>query len=165
MLSSPDSSPELSLGLSAEPFAPLQALDDWQRQLACLGLQAAAESQFIGRVRPIAGDGTPLQALELEHYPGMTEQQLQLLATDCAIRHGVLAVLVRHRVGRLSPGEAIVLVAVAADRRGPAQRCCQELLEALKHEAPFWKREWRADGSSTWLTGNTPLEAETCHHR
>ena len=55
------------------------------------------------------------------------------------------------------PGEAIVLVAIGADRRGPAQRCCQELLEALKHDAPFWKREWRSDGSSEWLSGNTPL--------
>ena len=105
----------------------------------------------------MAGDGSPLAALELEHYPGMTEHQLQTLAADCAARHGVLAVLVQHRVGRLAPGEPIVLVAVAADRRGPAQRCGQELLEALKHDAPFWKREWRADGGASWLTGNTPL--------
>jgi molybdopterin synthase catalytic subunit len=47
-------------------------------------------------------------------------------------------------------------VAVAADRRGPAQRCCGELLEALKHEAPFWKREWGAS-CGQWLQGNTPL--------
>jgi len=55
------------------------------------------------------------------------------------------------------PGEAIVLVAVGADRRGPAQRCCHELLESLKHDAPFWKREWRTDGRRQWLNGNTPL--------
>jgi molybdopterin synthase catalytic subunit len=55
------------------------------------------------------------------------------------------------------PGEPIVLVAVAADRRGPALRCGQELLEALKHEAPFWKREWLADGRGHWVQGNTPL--------
>jgi molybdopterin synthase catalytic subunit len=66
-----------------------------------------------------------------------------------------VAVLVLHRHGRLSPGEPIVLVAVAADRRGQALRCGQELLEALKHEAPFWKREW-CDGRGTWLQGNTP---------
>ncbi|MBM3938904.1 MAG: molybdenum cofactor biosynthesis protein MoaE, partial [Sphingomonadales bacterium] len=65
--------------------------------------------------------------------------------------------LIQHRIGRVLPGEAIVLVAIGADRRGPAQRCCQELLEALKHEAPFWKRECHADGTSAWLTGNTPL--------
>jgi molybdopterin synthase catalytic subunit len=50
-----------------------------------------------------------------------------------------------------------VVVAVLADRRGPAQRCCQELLEALKHEAPFWKREW-SSGVGEWLLGNTELE-------
>ena len=157
MTSPAGSTPQLSIGLSSTPFAPLQRLEAWQQQLARQGLTAAAESLFIGRVRPVAGDGSALAALELEHYPGMTEQQLQRLAADCAARHRVLAVLVQHRVGRLAPGEPIVLVAIAADRRGPAQRCGQELLEALKHDAPFWKREWRTNGSSTWLTGNTPL--------
>lgn len=152
-----------TIQLLEQPFDPLEALAAWQRQLhdgsdeanpACL---PPAEAHFIGRVRDITAAGEPLQALELEHYPGMTEHQLQTLAADCAARHGVLAVLVQHRVGRLAPGEPIVLVAVAADRRGPAQRCGQELLEALKHDAPFWKREWRADGGASWLTGNTPL--------
>ncbi|WP_369795445.1 molybdenum cofactor biosynthesis protein MoaE [Synechococcus sp. GFB01] len=87
----------------------------------------------------------------------MTETQLQQLAASAASRPEVAAVLVRHRIGRVLPGDPIVLVAVAADRRGPAQRCCLELLEALKHQAPFWKREWLADGSGHWLSGNTPL--------
>jgi molybdopterin synthase catalytic subunit len=103
-----------------------------------------------------AGQPGAVSAMELEHYPGMTERQLERLATDLGARHGVEAVLVEHRIGRVLPGEAIVLVAVAADRRGPAQRCCQELLEALKHDAPFWKREW-SGGEGTWITGNTPL--------
>ena len=98
--------------------------------------------------------GDALAALELEHYPGMTESQLERLAAAAAARHAVRAVLVRHRVGRVQPGEAIVLVAVAADRRGPAQRCCQELLEALKHEAPFWKKEV-GGGLGRWVEGNT----------
>jgi len=55
-----------------------------------------------------------------------------------------------------------VVVAIGADRRGPAQRCCQELLEALKHDAPFWKREWRTDGTGTWLTvQHAPLNQNT----
>jgi len=115
-----------------------------------------AVASFIGVMRDF-NDGSGVTELTLEHYPGMTERQLQHLAAGCADRHGVQAVLLQHRVGRVAPGEAIVLVAVAADRRGPAQRCCQELLEALKHEAPFWKREWLADGRSLWITGNTPL--------
>jgi molybdopterin synthase catalytic subunit len=149
---------QLRIDLHSEAFEPLACLAQWQRQLAAQGQPAsAAESLFIGRVRAAAADGTPLLALELEHYPGMTERQLQELAVSCCARHGVRSALVQHRIGRVLPGEAIVLLAIGADRRGPAQRCCQELLEALKHDAPFWKREWRADGSGHWLTGNTPL--------
>ena len=145
----------LSIALEPAPFGPLQALAAWHAGLAATLVDLpAAESHFIGRVRATAAGGEPLAALELEHYPGMTETQLHTLASTCAERHGVAAVLVQHRVGRVLPGEAIVLVAVAADRRGPAQRCGQELLEALKHEAPFWKREW-CGGVGTWVQGNT----------
>jgi molybdopterin synthase catalytic subunit len=107
-------------------------------------------------VRSTTATGAPLDALELEHYPGMTEGQLQRLTAACARRHPVAAVLVRHRTGLVLCGDAIVVVAVLADRRGPAQRCCQELLEALKHDTPFWKREW-SSGVGEWLLGNTPL--------
>ena len=143
--------------IHALPFEPLEELAAWQALLCSReGGAPAAECQFIGRVRGSTTTGAPLEALELEHYPGMTETRLLEIARDGVRRHGVEAVLLVHRVGRILPGEAIVLVAVAADRRGAAQRCCQELLEALKHEAPFWKREWRG-GHGTWLTGNTPL--------
>ena len=137
--------------LSPEPCDPYSLLAIWSADHP-----AAAESHFIGRVRPVTGANQQLDALELEHYPGMAERQLQQLATTQAQHHGVKAVLVQHRVGLITPKAAIVLVAVAADRRGPAQRCCQALLEALKHDAPFWKREWSA-GVGTWVQGNTPL--------
>jgi molybdopterin synthase catalytic subunit len=149
--------PHLQIELLTEPFEPLQKLEQWQQERNNADPEAsAAEALFIGRVRGQSSNGQPLCALELEHYPGMTERQLERLATACGQRHGVHHGLVLHRIGRVLPGEAIVLVAIAADRRGTAQRCCQELLEALKHEAPFWKREWRADGSGHWITGNTP---------
>ncbi|WP_216912714.1 MULTISPECIES: molybdenum cofactor biosynthesis protein MoaE [unclassified Synechococcus] len=151
--------PPIEVQLLEAPFQPLERLAAWQRSLAAEGPDAtgsAAESHFIGRVRPTTAAGEPLEALELEHYPGMTEAQLRSLAEACAARHGAGAVLVAHRVGRVRPGEAIVLVAVQADRRGPALRCVQELLEDLKHHAPFWKREW-SGGSGTWVAGNTPL--------
>jgi molybdopterin synthase catalytic subunit len=149
---------QLRIDLHSTCFEPLEVLERWQTELKGLGIaESAAESLFVGRVRDTAADGTLLEALELEHYPGMTEQQLEQLAMNCCNRHGVSSCLVQHRIGRVIPGEAIVLVAIGANRRGPAQRCCQELLEALKHHAPFWKREWRTDGSSEWLSGNTPL--------
>ena len=149
---------QLKIDLHSTGFEPLVVLEHWQQEQAESGtVGSAAEAHFIGRVRGVAADGCTLEALELEHYPGMTEQQLEQLARDCCSRHGVNSCLVQHRIGRVLPGEAIVLVAIGADRRGPAQRCCQELLEALKHHAPFWKREWRSDGSSEWLSGNTTL--------
>ena len=140
--------------LHPERFEPLEALQRWEQGLLEAGHpRAAAMSSFIGRVR---GDGGVV-ALELEHYPGMTEAELQRIAASVSQRHGALACLIEHRVGRIAVDEAIVCVAVWADRRGPAQRCCQELLEELKHNAPFWKREWNADGSSQWIEGNTRL--------
>jgi len=154
----------LQIDLHDTSFDPIARLDAWhgqlQQGLAGLGRHGvlnAAEGLFIGRVRGTASDGSPLVALELEHYPGMTERQLESMARACGQRHGVNSCLIQHRIGRVLVGEAIVLVAIGADRRGPAQRCCQELLEGLKHDAPFWKREWRADGTGHWLSGNTPL--------
>ncbi len=147
----------VSVSLHNDPIDPFQQVDQWQAQLAANpGDLPAATSLFIGRVRSTTATGAPLDALELEHYPGMTEAQLQRLAAACARRHPVAAVLVRHRVGLVLCGDAIVVVAVLADRRGPAQRCCQELLEALKHDTPFWKREW-SSGVGEWVLGNTPL--------
>jgi len=151
----------IQVRLHLERFDPLVSLQQWEQQLLEAGLQrAAACSSFIGRVRAgnaNASSASAVIALELEHYPGMTEAELQRIAESVGRRHGALACLIEHRVGRIAVNDAIVCVAVLADRRGPAQRCCQELLEELKHNAPFWKREWSADGSSQWIEGNTPL--------
>jgi len=146
----------IQIRLHLERFDPLGSLQQWEQQLLEAGQQrAAACSSFIGRVRGSKANG--VVALELEHYPGMTEAELQRIAESVGTHHGALACLIEHRVGRIAVNDAIVCVAVWADRRGPAQRCCQELLEELKHNAPFWKREWSADGSSQWIEGNTPL--------
>ena len=148
----------LRIELLHQPFQPFSSLEQWHRQLHAQGhTSSAAEGLFIGRMRAHAADGSELEALELKHYPGMSERHLEQLAHACGARHHASSCLVQHRVGLVQPGEAIVLVAIGADRRGPAQRCCQELLEALKYDAPFWKREWRSDGSSEWLSANTPL--------
>ncbi|MFM7313062.1 MAG: molybdopterin synthase catalytic subunit [Cyanobium sp.] len=149
-----------TIELRQRPLDPLEVLARWHGQWSGDGagtggtLRPPAEAHFIGRVRGTSAGGEPLQALEPEHDPGMGEARLHRLAGDCARRHGVAAVLVFHRMGRILPGEAIVLVAVAADRRGQAQRCSQELLEALKHEAPCRNREWSA-GAGSWVPGNT----------
>lgn len=130
-------------------FSPWQELDAW-------GGDAAASAQFIGRVRCQTMDGQPLKLLELEHYSGLCERKIEDMAAKLLSEHRSMRALVLHRVGQLVPSEVIVLVAVQADRRGSAQRCCSALLEALKHEAPFWKREWCGE-QGNWLVGNTPL--------
>ena len=150
--------PVLMISLHPEPLHPWRLVEDWHGRAASGGADpAAATSLFVGRVRGTTTAGLPLDALELEHYPGMTEAHLRQLALSRGTAHGARAVGVGHRVGRVAPGDTIVVVAVMADRRGPAQRCCQELLEALKHEAPFWKREW-SGGTGLWVAANTPWE-------
>ena len=144
----------IEIGLRSSCLEPYRELSLWHD--AQPG-SAAAEAVFIGRARGVSASGEALRALELEHYPGMTERQLRRLAAAIATDPALQQVLVLHRIGLIPPGEAIVLVAVRADRRGVAQRCGMALLEALKHEAPFWKREWLPDGAGHWLTGNTPL--------
>ena len=139
----------IQIELRTQPFDPWHELRGW-------GGDAAACAVFVGRVRGTAMDGRPLQALEIEHYPGLCERRLMEIAIELQREHAAGSVLVLHRVGRIQPGDPIVLVAVEADRRGAAQRCTTALLEALKHSAPFWKREWFGD-QGTWLTGNTPL--------
>ncbi len=135
--------------LHTQPFDPWVHLAAWSSV-------TAASATFLGRVRDVAQDGRRLEALEITHYPGMCEEMIRRDAQRLLMVHGASAALVLHRVGRLLPAEPIVLVAVEADRRGPAQRCCAALLEALKHQAPFWKREWR-DGQGTWISENSLL--------
>ena len=142
----------IDLALRSEAFEPLAELQQWPHQES-----SAATAIFIGRMRSQGSSGEELEAMALEHYPGMTERQLQLLASEAAANHAVRAVLIRHRIGRVTPKQALVLVAVSADRRGPAQRCGQALLEAIKHEAPFWKQEISRTGQCRWIEGNTPL--------
>ena len=142
---------DLEIVILEQPLLGVFQLDGWLRSQ-----MDAATAMFMGRVRDVAIDGRPLEALELSHYPGLCERLIESSARKLLEQHGACSALVLHRVGRLLPGELIVLVAVSADRRGPAQRCCSALLEALKHDAPFWKREW-SHGVGTWLSENTPL--------
>ncbi|KZR84796.1 Molybdopterin synthase catalytic subunit [Synechococcus sp. MIT S9504] len=142
---------DLELVILDQPTSGVLELDAWLRSQ-----MGAATAMFMGRVRDVAMDGRALEVLELSHYPGLCERLIDTSARQLLQQHGARSALVLHRVGRLLPGELIVLVAISADRRGPAQRCCAALLEALKHDAPFWKREW-CHGEGTWLSENTPL--------
>ncbi len=97
---------------------------------------------FVGTVRDRDGASPGvISALELEHYPGMTEQAIERMIDEAVGRFELRAVRVVHRVGPLAPGDQIVLVAVTAAHRGAAFQGCEFLIDYLKTQAPFWKKE------------------------
>ncbi|PWC32337.1 molybdopterin synthase catalytic subunit MoaE [Azospirillum sp. TSO35-2] len=100
---------------------------------------------FVGLVRDIAG-GEAVSAMTLEHYPGMTERQLEAIEAEARRRWPLDDVLVIHRYGRLEPGDQIVLVATASAHRDAAFDSCRFLIDWLKTKAPFWKLEATPDG-------------------
>ncbi len=119
---------------------------DVGRELAGLAAgrtDIGAAANFVGRVR--GGDG--LVAMSLEHYPAMTEKALAGIVAEARARWSLLGVRVVHRVGRLLPGEQIVLVAVASSHRGAAFQACEFIMDFLKTRAPFWKKEELPAGS------------------
>ena len=101
---------------------------------------------FVGTVRDL-NDGAQVAAMELEHYPGMTEKALDDIAAQAAARWPLFATLVIHRLGPLLPLDQIVLVAVTAAHRGDAFAACEFIMDYLKTEAPFWKKEDTPDGA------------------
>lgn len=101
---------------------------------------------FTGYVRDFA-DGPALKAMTLEHYPGMTERELTRIDTEAFERFRLDASLIIHRVGRLTPGERIVLVVTASAHRQDAFYAAEFLMDYLKTKAPFWKNEETAEGS------------------
>ena len=108
--------------------------------------ETGAVASFCGLVR--ADDG--VDCLELEHYPGATEAALERIADHALTRWSLQAATIVHRVGPMRPGERIVFVAAAAPHRHDALDACAYLIDRLKTDAPFWKRETR-DGQASWV--------------
>lgn len=109
-----------------------------------------AVASFIGVCRN-NNDGLGVSAMELEHYPGMTERAIEGMLSEAKNRFDILDATVIHRVGPIAPGEQIVFVAVACAHRGHAFQACEFLMDYLKTQAPFWKKETLADGSAHWV--------------
>ena len=124
--------------LTDHAFDPGAALNAF-----CAGrLQTGAVASFLGIAR--SGDGG---GLELEAYPGFTESEIAACVETARERFGLQDAAVIHRIGRISPGEAIVLVLTAAPHRREAFEACDFLMDYLKSRAPLWKREHGPDGS------------------
>ncbi len=113
-----------------------------------------AVATFIGKVR--GGDAgaphtSPLVSMSLEHYPGMTEDELARIEAEAVQRFSLAASSIVHRVGTLIPGDNIVLVITASRHRGDAFAACEFLMDYLKTRAPFWKKETDASGAGRWV--------------
>lgn len=129
-----------------DPFSELAAF-----QAGALG--AGALASFVGVCRRQGAQGA-IERLELEHYPGFTETVIADVANALVRKFALIDVLVIHRVGQIAPGEAIVLAAALSAHRAQALAAVEELMDRLKTDAPFWKREIRADGAH-WIEPTT----------
>jgi molybdopterin synthase catalytic subunit len=104
-----------------------------------------AVCSFVGTVRD-RNEGDHVASLELEHYPGMTEKSIERMITEAQSRFDILGARVIHRVGLLKPLDQIVLVAVTSPHRGESFQACEFLMDYLKTQAPFWKKEATPQG-------------------
>ena len=131
-----------------KPRVAIQHEDfDLSRECAALregDLRVGAVCSFVGTVRG------PVLSMELEHYPGMTEKAIEGMIDEAHRRFDIHAVRVIHRVGVLQPGEQIVMVAVTSAHRGQSFQACEFLMDYLKTQAPFWKKERTAEGAQ-WV--------------
>ena len=129
------------ISVQAEDFDPAAV------QAELEALHCGAIASFTGLVR---GDGG-VTSMTLEHYPGMTEAALESLADDALARWPLDGLILIHRFGKLAVGARIVHVACASPHRAAALEACAFLIDQLKTNAPFWKRESKGDGSEAWV--------------
>jgi molybdopterin synthase catalytic subunit len=115
-------------------------------QLRAGDARVGAVASFIGTVRDM-NDGSGVSEMELEHYPGMTEKALEDIVAQARARWDIFDALIIHRVGPLRPLDQIVLVAVTSAHRGEAFAACEFMMDFLKTQAPFWKKETTPQGS------------------
>ena len=121
--------------------------------------RVGAVCSFVGTVRDRnAGSAGDIQSLELEHYPGMTERAIEAMIDAAHVRFDVLDARVVHRIGLLQPLDQIVLVAVISAHRGQSFQACEFIMDYLKTQAPFWKKEQTAQGAH-WVDARVSDDA------
>ena len=116
-----------------------------------------AVAAFVGTVRD-RNDGQGVSSMELEHYPGMTERAIEAMIDEAEKRFDIRGARVIHRVGLLQPEEQIMMVAVTSAHRGQAFQACEFLMDYLKTQAPFWKKEQTPEGAR-WVDARTSDDA------
>ena len=116
-----------------------------------------AVASFVGIVRDV-NEGDRVSEMTLEHYPGMTEKSIEAIITEARGRWDVIDAVVVHRVGNLKPTDQIVLVVVASGHRGDAFAACEFIMDYLKTQAPFWKKERTREGTR-WVDARAADDA------
>ena len=119
--------------------------------------RVGAVCSFIGTVRD-RNDGLNVQSMELEHYPGMTEKAIEAMIDEAMARFDIFAARVVHRVGPLQPLDQVVMVAVTSMHRGESFKACEFLMDYLKTQAPFWKKEETPEGAR-WVDARVSDDA------
>ena len=152
----PESPPAMSL-----PRVSIQTEDfDLSAEVAALRREnkgVGAVCSFVGTVRD-RNEGDQVASMELEHYPGMTEKSIEAMVDEAFRRFDIFGVRVIHRVGLLQPLDQIVLVAVTSAHRGQSFQACEFLMDYLKTQAPFWKKEETAQGAR-WVDARVSDDA------
>jgi len=143
------------------PRVVVQTSDfDLQREIALLrgaNPGVGAVCSFIGTVRD-RNDGSDIASMELEHYPGMTEKAIEAMIDAAHQRFDILGARVIHRVGKLAPLDQIMMVAVISAHRGESFQACEFLMDYLKTQAPFWKKEQTPEGAR-WVDARVADDA------
>ena len=147
--------------MSIESFVSVRPQDfDLSEEVGRLraqSLQTGAIASFVGLVRDI-NDGQQVATMELEHYAGMTESSIEDIIQQASSRWQLLGARVIHRIGRLSPSDQIVLVAVSSMHRADAFAACEFIMDFLKTRAPFWKKELTPQGER-WVDAKSTDDA------
>jgi molybdopterin synthase catalytic subunit len=133
---------------------------DLSAEVAALRLtdkRVGAVCAFVGTVRD-RNDGAAVSSMELEHYPGMTEKAIEAIIDEAHRRFDIFAARVIHRVGLLQPLDQIVMVAVTSAHRGESFKACEFLMDYLKTQAPFWKKEQTPEGAR-WVDARVADDA------
>ncbi len=133
-------------------FDPWQEIQHYQDEHLAKG-KFGATASFVGSMRDF-NEGDDVQAMTLEHYPGMTESYLNKICDEAKSRWDIIDCLIVHRVGEIKPNDPIVLTVVWSAHRAAAFDACRYLMEELKSRAPFWKKESLNQGER-WVEKNT----------
>ncbi len=144
----------MAIKITPTIISPWQEIQQYQDTALPTPIKFGATSIFIGNMRDY-NQGDDVVAMSLEYYPGMTEKQLEEITAEAGQRWQIIDSLIIHRVGEISPNETIVIVAVWSSHRGDAFDACRFIMEALKANAPFWKKEVLGSGKTRWVEKNT----------